>query len=66
MMHIAKTLPKNSVVVDEGLTSSKSLLGFFPFRDARCYYGLASGGIGFAIDGAIGIYLAKPERPLLA
>ena len=66
MMHIAETLPKNSVVVDEGLTSSKSLLGFFPFRDARCYYGLASGGIGFAIAGAIGIHLAQPERPLLA
>ena len=66
MMHIADSLPKNSVVVDEGLTASKSLLGFFPFRDARCYYGLASGGIGFAVAGAIGIHLAQPARPLLA
>ena len=66
MMHIAETLPKKSVVVDEGLTASKSLLGFFPFRDARCYYGLASGGIGCAVAGAIGIHLAQPARPLLA
>ena len=66
MMHIAETLPKNAVVVDEGLTASNSLLGFLPFQDARCYYGLASGGIGFAVAGAIGIHLAQPERPLLA
>jgi|TARA_B100000809_G_scaffold216406_1_gene222079 benzoylformate decarboxylase len=66
MMHIAEALPKDSVIVDEGITASKSLLGFFPFRDARCYYGLASGGIGFAVAGTIGIHLAQPKRPLLA
>ncbi len=66
MMRLAESLPKNAVIVDEGLTASNSLLGFLPFRDARCYYGLASGGIGFAVAGAIGIHLAHPERPLLA
>ena len=66
MMYISETLPKNAVLVEECLTTSKSLLGFYPFRDARCYYGLASGGIGFAIAGAIGIHLAQPERPLVA
>ena len=66
MMRLAESLPKNAVIVDEGLTASNSLLGFLPFRDARCYYGLASGGIGFAVAGAIGIHLALPERPLLA
>ncbi|MBF0280238.1 MAG: thiamine pyrophosphate-binding protein [SAR324 cluster bacterium] len=66
MMRIAEALPKDAVVVDEGITSSKSLLSFFPFHDAHCYFGLASGGIGFAVAGAIGIHLAQPQRPLLA
>ena len=66
MMHLAETMPKNVVVVDEGLTASNSLLSFLPFQDARCYFGLASGGLGFAVPGAIGIHLALPERPLLA
>jgi benzoylformate decarboxylase len=66
MMHIADVLPRDAVVVDEGLTSSNSLLSFLPLRDARGYYGLASGGIGFAVAGTIGIHLAQPQRPLLS
>jgi benzoylformate decarboxylase len=38
----------------------------FPFRDARCYFGLASGGIGFAVAGAVGVSLALPTRPVVA
>lgn len=66
MLRIAETLPENSVVVEEGLTSAFSLLSFLPLRDAHCYYGLASGGIGFAMAGAIGVSLALPERPITA
>jgi benzoylformate decarboxylase len=66
MMRIAETLPANAVIVEEGLTSTQSLLGFFPFRDPRCYYGLASGGLGFGLPGAVGVALALPERPVVA
>jgi benzoylformate decarboxylase len=66
MLRIAETLPLEAVVVEEGLTAAQSLLSFLPLRDARCYYGLASGGIGFAMAGAIGIQLAQPERPVVA
>jgi benzoylformate decarboxylase len=66
MSRIAEVLPSDAVVVDEGLTSAQALLSFLPFNDARSYFGLASGGIGFAIAGAIGIHLALPNRPLLA
>jgi benzoylformate decarboxylase len=66
MMHIADALPRDAVVVDEGLTASYPLLSLLPLRDARGYYGLASGGIGFAVAGAIGIHLAQPQRPLLS
>ena len=66
MLRITDVLPDDAVVVDEGLTSSLALPKLFPYRDAWSYYGLASGGIGFAVAGAIGIRLAVPERPLVA
>jgi benzoylformate decarboxylase len=66
MMRIAQAVPPEAVVVDEGLVSAFSLLSFLPLRDAHGYYGLASGGIGFAMAGAIGIGLALRSRPLLA
>jgi benzoylformate decarboxylase len=66
MMRLSQALPRDAVVVEEGLTSTFSLLGFLPLRDAHGYYGLASGGIGFAMGGAVGISLALPHRPLVA
>jgi benzoylformate decarboxylase len=66
MMRIAQTLGADAVVVDEGVTSTFSLLSFLPLRDAHGYYGLASGGIGFAMAGAIGVSLALPGRPVVA
>ena len=66
MLQIAQTLPDDAVVVEEALVSGRSLHDFFALRDTRSFYGLASGGIGFAIAGAIGIGLAQPQRPLVA
>lgn len=66
MLQIAETLPEDVVVVEEALISARSLLSFLSLRDTRGFYGLASGGIGFAIAGAIGIQLAQPHRPLVA
>jgi len=65
-MRIANALPANAVVVDEGLTATFKLLDYLPLRDHQCYYGLASGGIGFAMSGAVGISLALPDRPVVA
>lgn len=66
MLRIVEALPQNAVIVEEALTSAQSLLSLYPLRDHQCYFGLASGGIGFAIAGVIGIQLALPERPVLA
>ena len=65
-MCIADTIPDDAVVVDEGLTSTLKLLGYLPLTDHQSYFGLASGGIGFAMSGAIGISLALPNRPIVA
>ncbi|HTO48862.1 MAG TPA: thiamine pyrophosphate-dependent enzyme [Burkholderiales bacterium] len=66
MLRISEHLPKDSVVVEEALISSLSLPGFLPVHDRRAWYGLASGGLGFAMPGAIGASLALPGRPVTA
>ncbi len=66
MSRIVAGLPSNAIVVEEALTSAASLLSFLPIRGARDFYGLASGGIGFAMAGAIGIQLAQPQRRVVA
>ena len=66
MMQISDALPRNAVVVEEGLTSTFSLQSFLRFRDSQSFYGLASGGIGFAVAGAIGVSIALRDRPVYA
>ena len=66
MLRFAEALPKDAVVVEEALTSSLSLPAVLEQRDAKSFYGLASGGLGFALPGAIGVSLALPGRPVAA
>lgn len=63
---LSDAIPADTVFVDEGLTSSFSLLSFLRYRDPQSFYGLASGGIGFAVPGAVGISLGIPNRPVVA
>ncbi|OED38810.1 benzoylformate decarboxylase [Chromatiales bacterium (ex Bugula neritina AB1)] len=66
MRQLARVLPDNAVLVDEGLTASRYLPDLVPYRDSKSYFGLASGGIGFAVAGVVGMQLAQPERPHVA
>ncbi|OGA56346.1 MAG: benzoylformate decarboxylase [Betaproteobacteria bacterium RIFCSPLOWO2_12_FULL_65_14] len=64
MLRFTETLPQDAVVVDEGLVSTYPLPKLLSMREPKRYYGLASGGLGFAIPGAVGISLALPGRPV--
>ena len=64
MLRFTESLPRDAVVVDEGLVSTYSLPRFLPLAGPRDYYGLASGGLGFAVPGAVGISMALPGRPI--
>jgi benzoylformate decarboxylase len=66
MLRVAEALPREAVVVEEALTSSLSLPALVPQRDPKSYFGLASGGLGFALPGAVGAALALPGRPIMA
>jgi benzoylformate decarboxylase len=66
MLRIAESRPRDAVVVEEALTSSLTLPAVLEHRDPQGYYGLASGGLGFALPGAVGVSLALPGRPVCA
>jgi benzoylformate decarboxylase len=63
-LRFSEALPRDAVVVDEGLVSTATLPKVLALRDTLSYYGLASGGLGFAVPGAVGISLALPGRPV--
>ena len=63
---VVDALPGNAIVVEEALTSTPPILGMQPMSDANSFYGLASGGLGFGMPGAVGISLAQPDRPVVA
>lgn len=63
---VTEALPKNVAIIDEGVTTTHQFPAFFNMRDPGCYYGLASGGLGFGMPGAIGASLAQPGRPIVA
>jgi benzoylformate decarboxylase len=66
MMCLGNLLPADAVVVEEALTAAPAFSTFVPARDAKSFYGLASGGLGFGLPGAIGVSLAQPGRPVIA
>ncbi len=66
MMALCEHLPADAIVVDEGLTSARSLNSYFPFRDRYAYFGNISGGIGWGIAAAVGVQLAQPSRRVVA
>lgn len=66
IMRLVDVLPKNVIVVDETLTAAPAISTLLPTQDPKGYYGLASGGLGFGMPGAVGISLAHPGRPIVA
>lgn len=66
MLRIVETLPENAIVVNEGLTAARYFCDLYPYRDRFDFHGLASGGIGWGIAGAVGAQLAHPDRPVCA
>ncbi len=66
LWHVTRELPRDVIVVEEALTSTHALPQYLRRQDPDSFYGLASGGLGFAIPGAVGISLAKPGRPVMA
>ena len=63
---LSEHLPEHAIVLEEALTSSQPLPQVLRQTHPHGLYGLASGGLGFAIPGAVGVSLAHPQRPVVA
>ena len=67
MMHeLAQSLPPNTIVADESITSRAALMGEFTFDQPGSMYAIRGGALGWAMPGALGLQLANPERRVLA
>lgn len=63
---VATSVPAHAVVVDEAISAAPGLRSLLRSADARAFYGLRGGGIGWGLPAALGIKLAQPERPVVA
>jgi benzoylformate decarboxylase len=64
MYCMVEAMPKDSILVNEGLTASRLIHNLFPYRDRHALQGSASGGIGWGLPAAIGVQFAHPNRPV--
>jgi benzoylformate decarboxylase len=63
---IGEMLPRDSVVIEEALSSAPGIRSLIRSDDPQSYFGLRGGGIGWGLPAAIGAKLALPERPVVA
>jgi benzoylformate decarboxylase len=63
---IGEMLPKDIVVVEETLSSGPGLRQLVAGEDAKSFFGMRGGGIGWGLPAAVGVKLALPARPVLA
>lgn len=63
---LTERLARETVVVEETPSSRPELHARLPARAPLGFVSAAMGGLGFALPAAIGIRLARPERPVVA
>jgi benzoylformate decarboxylase len=63
---VAQATPAGAVIVDETISSGAGVRTFFRCEDAKSFFGLRGGGIGWGLPAALGVKLALPRRPVIA
>jgi benzoylformate decarboxylase len=62
---LARALPAHGVIVDEAVTSGIYVRGFQRTAEPGSYYFCRGGGLGWGMPAALGVQLARPDRPVL-
>src|SRR5438128_9514147 len=59
LMHsVAKATPAGATIVEETISSAAGVRHFFRCEDAKSFFGLRGGGIGWGLPAAVGVKLA--------
>lgn len=65
LLQTIEALPPRAIFVEEALTAAPNIPALLAYRDRFGFHGLASGGIGWGLPGAVGASLANPDRPVV-
>jgi benzoylformate decarboxylase len=63
---VARAVPRDVTIVEEAISSSTGVREFFPCADAKSFFGIRGGGIGWGLPATLGVKLALPGRPVVA
>jgi benzoylformate decarboxylase len=63
---LARAVPDDAVLVEEAISSAPGIRDLFRCADARSFFGLRGGGIGWGLPAAAGVKLALRDRPVVA
>lgn len=67
VMHaVGELLPPDAIIVDETISSGEGLREFLRCDDPAGFHGMRGGGIGWGLPGAVGVQLARIDRPVVA
>jgi len=66
VMHtIARTMPRDAIIVEEAPSHRDVMHDYLPIRTAGGFYTTASGGLGYSLPAAVGIALGSPGRKVI-
>jgi benzoylformate decarboxylase len=65
MKELGDCLEPSTIIYDESITSSLYLSRYLKISEPGAYFRHAGGGLGCGLPGALGVKLARPERPVV-
>jgi len=60
-----EVLPRDTIIVSEAVSSTNHLLRAMDFNEPGSLFSLRGGSLGWGIGGALGVKLARPNRPVV-
>jgi benzoylformate decarboxylase len=65
-LELKEVLPAGTILASEAITSTVPLFRVIDFVEPGSFFSLRGGALGWGIGGALGIQLARPDRPVVA